>query len=57
MALKSGISDPGELMLYSLFLLGNAYCRLNSDVLKSTLMDRACNCINYTFWNGKLLEC
>ena len=53
MALKSGIC---ELMLCSLFLLGNACCRLNSDVLKSTIMNRAYNYINYTFgrencWN------
>ena len=49
MGLKSGICDLSGLMLYSLFLLGNAYCHLNSDVLKSTIMNRAYNCINYTF--------
>ena len=57
MALKSYICDPSGLTVYSLFLLGNAYCHLDSDFLKSTVMDRAYNCINYTFWNGKLPEC
>ena len=45
--LKTDICDPSGLMLHSLFLLGNAYCYLNSDVLKNTVMDLAYNCINY----------
>ena len=54
--MNSGICDPGGLMLYSLFLLGNSYCYLHSEVLKSTIMDREYNCTNYTFgmenwWN------
>ena len=35
--LKSGICDSSGLILYSLFLLGNAYCHLNSDILKITV--------------------
>ena len=49
MALKCGICDPVGLMLYFLFLLRNACCHVNSDVLKSTVMDRAYNCINYMY--------